>query len=413
MEIKIDKLSYGGAGVGRLDGKVVFVEGGVPGDTLRINVVEEKGSFSRAVIDKIVERSENRTEPECEFYANCGGCCWQDINYKTQLSEKEQIVSDSLLRIGKISDFEMDSIQPSPAEYFYRNRVLLSVFKENDKYCIGYFEEGTNQNVPINRCVIASNEINTVISLLIKYLDNSGTIFLPFDKIYLFSSDKKVSISFLQTEKTHQSGSREVIQELVDYLDDNLGEISIDHKLEYEIMGYRFTSGPHIFNQANFEINKEIIKTVQGWIGGEKCDTLLDLYCGIGNFSIPLSGCFKKITGVDSNSESIKLAKRNADINDLGNLDFIRENCRKYIERLNVAPDFLLADPPRSGMKDILKHIKRIKPGNIIYISCNPTTLARDIRVLTESNYRIKRIKPFDMFPQTYHVETAVLMELI
>ena len=119
------------------------------------------------------------------------------------------------------------------------------------------------------------------------------------------------------------------------------------------------------------------------------------------------------LPNVDSNPESIKLAKRSADINDLGNLDFIRENCRKYIERLNVAPDFLLADPPRSGMKDILKHIKRIKPGNIIYISCNPTTLARDIRVLTESNYRIKRTKPFDMFPQTYHVETAVLMELI
>ncbi len=140
---------------------------------------------------------------------------------------------------------------------------------------------------------------------------------------------------------------------------------------------------------------------------------MLDLYCGIGNFSIAFSKNFEKITGVDSSGESIKLAKRNADVNDLVNINFIHDKCRTYIKKLKEAPDFLLADPPRNGMKELLAHINRIKPKNIIYISCNPATLSRDLKVLTESNYKINKIKPFDMFPQTYHVEIAAWLELI
>ncbi len=413
MEITIDKLSYGGAGVGRVDGKVVFVDGGVPGDKLKIKLVEDKGSFSRAVIEDFIVQSENRTEPKCKFFKDCGGCNWQDINYKTQLSEKHQIVSDSLQRIGKITGYDPDDIAASPKQYGYRNRVLLTVFKESDSYKIGYFEEGSDRNVSIDKCVIASDEINKVISILLRYFEESSTIIVPFDKIYLFSAENKLSISFMQTEKSHKSESQEVVQNIIEYIEKNLGDISLDHRLEFEIMDYQFTSSPYLFNQANSEINSEIIKTVKNWVGLGKNDTLLDLYCGIGNFSIPLSDCFKKVTGVDSNPESIKYAKRNAEINDLVNLDFIHEKCRKYIERLNDAPDFLLADPPRIGMKEILKHINRIKPKNIIYVSCNPATLSRDLKVLTESNYKINSIKPFDMFPQTYHIEIAAWLELV
>jgi len=413
LEIKIDKLSYGGAGVGRVDGKVVFVDGGVPGDELKIKIIEEKESFSKAVIEDFVVRSENRTEPECKFFAECGGCNWQDVNYKTQLFEKQLLVSDSLQRIGKLSEFKMDDITASPNEYGYRNRVLLSVFKENDKYRIGYFEEGSDQNVSIDRCVIASDEINSVISALIKYFEGHKTLTIPIDKIYLLSSDKKVSISFLQSEKSHKSESQEIVQNIVDYLETNLPDISIDHKLEYEFMEYQFTSSSYLFNQANYEINEEIIKTVAGWIEPVERNSLLDLYCGIGNFSITLSEHFKNITGVDSSQESIKFAKRNADINDLVNINFIHDKCRRYIEKLKDTPDVLLVDPPRHGMKELLVHINKIKPKNIIYISCNPTTLARDLKVLTESNYKINRIKPFDMFPQTYHVEIAAWLELI
>ena len=413
MEITIDKLSYGGAGVGRVDGKVVFVGGGVPGDKLKIKLVEEKESYSRAEIEDFIVRSEKRTEPECKFFTNCGGCNWQDVNYKTQLIEKQQIVSDSLQRIGKLAEYELDDIAASPKEYGYRNRVLLTVFKENDEYRIGYFEEGSGQNISIDKCVIASDEINGVISVLIKYFENNKTLIIPFDKIYLLSSYKKISISFLQSEKSHKSESQEIVQNIIEYIEKNLAGISLDHRLEFDFMGYQFTSSPYLFNQANYEINKEIINTVAGWIEPIKKNSLLDLYCGIGNFSIAFSKNFEKITGVDSSGESIKLAKRNADVNDLFNINFIHDKCRTYIEKLKEAPDFLLADPPRNGMKELLAHIQRIKPKNIIYISCNPTTLSRDLKVLTESNYKINRIKPFDMFPQTYHVEIAAWLELI
>lgn len=413
MEITIDKLSYGGAGVGRVDGKVVFVDGGVPGDKLKIKLVEEKESYSRAEIEDFIVRSEKRTEPECKFFTNCGGCNWQDVNYKTQLIEKQQIVSDSLQRIGKLAEYELDDIAVSPKEYGYRNRVLLTVFKENDEYRIGYFEEGSDQNISIDRCVIASDEINGVISVLIKYFENNKTLIIPFDKIYLLSSYKKISISFLQSEKSHKSESQEIVQNIIEYIEKNLAGISLDHRLEFEFMGYQFTSSPYLFNQANYEINKEIIHTVAGWIEPIKKNSLLDLYCGIGNFSIAFSKNFEKITGVDSSGESIKLAKRNADVNDLVNINFIHDKCRTYIEKLKEAPDFLLADPPRNGMKELLAHINRIKPKNIIYISCNPATLSRDLKVLTESNYKINKIKPFDMFPQTYHVEIAAWLELI
>lgn len=413
MEITIDNLSYGGAGIGRVDGKVVFVEGGVPGDKLKIRLIEEKERYSRAEIEDFIIRSENRAEPECKYFSDCGGCNWQNVNYKTQLIEKQQIVSDSLQRIGKLAEYELDNITSSPKEYGYRNRVLLTVYKENDEYRIGYFEEGSNRNVSIDRCVIASDEINAVISLLINYFENHKTLIIPIDKIYLLSSDKKISISFLQSEKSHKSESQEIVQNLIEYIENNLAGISVDHKIEYEFMGYQFTSSPYLFNQANYEINKDIIHTVAGWIEPVRKNSLLDLYCGIGNFSIAFSENFKSITGVDSSSDSIKLAKRNADVNDLVNINFIHGKCRIYIEKLKEAPDILLVDPPRNGIKELLVHINRIKPKNIIYISCNPTTLSRDLKVLTESNYKINRIKPFDMFPQTYHVEIAAWLELI
>ena len=288
----------------------------------------------------------------------------------------------------------------------------LQYFKENEEYRIGYFEEGSDQNVSIDRCVIASEEINHVIAVLIRYFEEHKTFIIPFDKIYLLSSENKISISFLQSEKSHKSESQEIVQNVVEYIENKLPDILIDHKLEFDFMGYQFTSSSYLFNQANSEIHKDIVETISAWIEPLEINTLLDLYCGIGNFSITLSQYFKKIRGVDASSESIKLAKRNSDLNDLVNINFINDKCRKHIERLNEAPDVLLADPPRNGMKDLLVHINRIKPRNIIYISCNPTTLARDLKALTEKNYKINRIKPFDMFPQTYHVEVAVWLEL-
>lgn len=413
LEIRIDKLSYGGAGVGRVDGKVVFVDGGVPGDIVKIKTMQEKGSYNMAVIEEFIVRSEERVQPECKFFTDCGGCNWQDVNYKTQLREKQQIVSDSLIRIGKIAEFDLDEIAGSPKAYGYRNRVLLTVFRENDEYKIGYFEEGSDQNVSIDRCVIASEEINDVISILLNYINENKTLIIPFDKIYLLSGDKNVSISFLQSEKTYKSESQETIQTIIEYLEKNLKDIRLDHKLEFEFMGYQFTSSSYVFNQANYEINEEIINTIAGWIEPIEKRNLLDLYCGIGNFSITLSGFFKNIVGVDSNGDSIKLAKRNSDSNDLVNVKFVQDKCRSYLAKLKEAPDVLLVDPPRNGMKDLLGHIDKIKPRNIIYISCNPSTFARDIKTLTESNYKIKRIKPFDMFPQTYHVEIASWLELI
>jgi len=375
--------------------------------------MQEKGSYNMAVIEEFIVRSEERVQPECKFFANCGGCCWQDVDYKNQLREKQQIVSDSLLRIGKITEFDLDEIAGSPKAYGYRNRVLLTVFRENDEYKIGYFEEGSDQIVSIDRCVIASEEINEVISILLNYINENKTLIIPFDKIYLLSGDKNVSISFLKSEKSYKSESQETIQAIIEYLEKNLKDIRLDHKLEFEFMGYQFTSSSYVFNQANYEINEEIINTVAGWIEPIEKRTLLDLYCGIGNFSITLSGFFKNIVGVDSNGDSIKLAKRNSDSNDLVNVKFVQDKCRSYLAKLKEAPDVLLVDPPRNGMKDLLGRIDKIKPRNIIYISCNPSTFARDIKTLTESNYRIKRIKPFDMFPQTYHVEVASWLELI
>ncbi|MGI9533642.1 MAG: class I SAM-dependent RNA methyltransferase [Thermodesulfobacteriota bacterium] len=413
MKIKIDKLSYGGPGVGRVDGKVVFVDGGVPGDILNIKIIKEKGSYNRAVIEDIIAPSEERTEPECEFFAQCGGCNWQYINYKTQLREKREIVSDSLLRIGKLTDIEVDNITGSPNVYGYRNRVLLTVFKEDNEYKVGYFEEGSSKNVSINRCTIASDEINSVIQLLIKYFTQNVISLIPFEKIYLFSGDKKVSVSFLQTEKHYKSETEEIIQSIIDYLEENLQGIQLGHELEFELMGYEFISNSYVFNQTNNAINKSIIETVAGWIEPVKRKTLLDLYCGIGNYSITLSNYFDKIAGVDSNLESIKLAKRNLDLNNIANINFINNRCQNYLATLKEVPDVLLVDPPRNGIKNLIKYIDKIKPGNIIYISCNPTTLARDLKSLTESHYRLIKIKPFDMFPQTYHIEVASLLELI
>lgn len=407
MQLRIESLSFGGKGVGNIDGKTVFVKDGVPGDLVEIQIIKDKKKFSEAVIEKIIEPSNHRVEPVCMYFDKCGGCQWQNVNYETQLTAKEDILRNSLERIGGLKDFTLEPIQPSEMQYGYRNKVVLSMWKENKKIHLGYNEENSSEKVSIDNCPVADAKVNSFIEDALSFLQNiefennkttKAVISSGIENTCLTIQEKNIDEKIIEIKaKTGKSLACSLSKET--------------NEFNFQILGYKFISLPSVFNQANYYINEKIVEHVLNFAKTFKPKYVLDLYCGIGNFSLPFSSLAEKVDGVDSDRKAIRLAKRNARINEIKNVRFHNEKVENSLRRPQKKQyDIVLLDPPRSGAKNVIKTLIKLKPQCVIYISCDPATLSRDIKEMTLEGYKVISVKPFDMFPQTYHIETVVIL---
>lgn len=417
MKIQIEKLVYGGAGIGRSQGKAIFVKGGVPGDILDVEIVKEKKDYAEGRIVNIIKPSSERTEPGCPVFGICGGCQWQNVNYSFQLKAKEQILVETLFRIGGLRELNIDPIVPSPKEYYYRNRVTLSIWPTEGKYCVGYHEGKSLDKVPIAGCPIASEEINSAIHKISECISHFGkSTYFPIEKVYISSEKGETYITILPNGNL-KSEDKEIIRSLIE---DSIKTERVfspgenENVFEFDLLGLKFFSTPSEFVQSNRRINVKLIETVIDW--AEPCgeDNVLELYSGIGNFSLHLAKKVKRVEAVDISRKAIGLAKRSASENSIENVAFHISSSERFVinsikrgRRYNI----VLLDPPREGAQEILNGLIEMSPDKIIYVSCNPATLARDLMKLTKSNYRIIKIRPFDMFPQTYHIETVALLQ--
>jgi len=417
LQIKIEKLVYGGSGIGRSQGKAIFVDGGVPGDLLDVEIINDKRDYAESKIDKIIKPSPERTEPLCPVFGICGGCQWQHMNYSLQLKAKEEILSETLFRIGGIREPVIEPIVSSPKEYYYRKRVTLSIWPAEGRYFVGYHEGKSLDKVPIAGCPIASEEINLAINKLSDSISHiNEDIYFPFDRVHISSENGEAYITLMPYGYL-KSKDREIFSSFLgDSLKPESGSFSGESEcvFEFDLLGLKFFSTPSEFVQANKRINETLIETVIDWAEPSGEDNVLELYSGIGNFSLHLAKKVKRIDAVDINRKAIRLAKRSADKNSIGNVAFHFSSSERFIfnavkrgRRYNL----VLLDPPREGAREILKGLIEMSPDRIIYVSCNPATLARDLKRLIEGNYRIMKIRPFDMFPQTYHIETVALLK--
>jgi len=412
MQVRIESLAAGGAGIAKKDGKVYFVTGGLPGDVLDIKVVKDRGSFAEAVINEIIEPSEQRVEALCPVFNQCGGCQLQNLKYEAQLSQKENILRETLRRIGGFNSINIEPIKASPEYYGYRNRVTLSAFFYSGMWHIGYNQKRSNRKVKIQGCPVSDGLIEAAVGRLSEVLSSISDPTYSLDKVHISSNGLKPYIT-LATKRGRRADSLNVlIKHLKRYEETERVSVLGQNEIEfiYESAGFKFLSRPSVFAQANYSVNLAMVETVVEWAGSGGSDRVLDLYCGTGNFSLPLSRNALSVDAVEINRSAVNLAKRSAQLNKIDNIRFHVSPSSHYIQELdknNNNFDTVVLDPPREGAKDSLEGIVKISPGKIIYISCDPATLARDLKSLAGLGYELGAVRPFDMFPETSHIESV------
>ncbi len=407
MQVRIEKLTFGGAGIGRVGGKAIFIRGGIPGEVLEVKITKEKGRYAEAGIEEILRPSSERTLPPCPVFGRCGGCQWQHIAYPSQLRYKEVILKETLERIGGLKGVEIEPIVPSPKEYGYRNRVTLSTWGQKGKRYVGYHEGKSRGRVAIEGCPISSRPIDRAIFRLAKSL--IGAPRYPLKRIHIASDDGTAYVDLVPVWK---KGSK-WLSSIRNHLGEEILISGGKEEFEFNLLGLRFYSAPSVFIQANKEVNELLVQTVGEWANLRGHERVLDLYCGIGNFSLHVAKNARDVVGVDVNARSVSLANKSAEANSITNAVFDASPSELFIEEAvgrGDKFDLIILDPPREGAKGVLKGISKLSPERIIYVSCDPPTLARDLKILTELGYRTLKIRPFDMFPQTYHIESVALV---
>ncbi len=426
----IDKLAYGGNGVCRIEGKVCFVPFSCPGDEVRLRMTAQKKSYCTAEIVEIVRPSSDRAVAACPIFGACGGCSWQHINYPVQLEQKRQIFAETLWRGGRVAGDLIRDVVASPLEYGYRSRVQFKVSANRGNIRIGFYRNGSHQvEDAISGCFVAMPVINEVMKCFRSILTGfAGAEFI--DQISVDSGEKGVAAIVHYVGKDLPGVRR--------FLTDRSAELGpctglflqSDKKTELEKLWgsdeicysmpsrdldqtpFTLSYLPGGFAQVNQIQNAAIISIIRKMGGFNSSQQLLDLYCGNGNFSIPLAADVTSVLGIEGSEGSIRSAKSNMVRNGIQNVEFVCADVRIAIQRLVKAGrrfDVVLLDPPRAGAGDVVSDIVRLIPYKIIYVSCDPSTLARDCGLLAGHGYHVVESVPIDMFPQTYHLESVTL----
>jgi len=419
--LTISSMAYGGHGVARLDGKVYFVADAVEGDIIKARVTEDKERYANAEISEFVTYSSHRNQPRCPYVKNCGGCQWMGIPYEQQLAWKREFIVSSLKRIGKIPDAQTIEVFPSPQIYSYRNRIMLRVHvSAKSKLTCGYFKRGTRDLVPIRRCDIANETINKLVSHITSVeLKNIKNIKFRMEMQELPADSGKlvVTITPAEGDKRDTKAFAESLK-FLDYI--TWSGIGADLKHSSAILfdqqfGRNFLTIPGQFQQVNVSHNKNLRYYISTLVESFNPKKILDVFCGSGNLSIGVAGKNAYVEGVESNSIAIDCAKNNVLENNISNATYIAGDAEKHLLKLShsgTAFDLVILDPPRQGFHKGMESLQAIAPKHIIYVSCDPTTLARDVGLLCrKKKYSIISIKGFDFFPNTYHIETVVVLE--
>jgi 23S rRNA (uracil1939-C5)-methyltransferase len=395
FELTIEKLVYGGEGLGRADGRVVLVPNVLPGERVLVEPTTQKGGLLRARVAEVRSASNGRVEPACPYFGRCGGCHYQHSTYELQLEVKRSIVRETLLRVGKIeAPKEIVTISGKP--WGYRNRAQFHVSGRG----IGYLEANSHRLCPITSCPICSPRVNEALAALIGMMrDARWPNFLR--SIEVFTNETETQLNVLESE-------RPVAKRFFDWCAGTIPGF-VTGLLDYPAAGFTYRAASGSFFQVNRFLIDELVRAAIGEATGDKA---LDLYAGVGLFSLPLARRFSSVTSVESGTTAVRDLRFNAER--AGSpVEIVQSATEDFLKNLEAAPDFVLADPPRTGLgKAVVARLAELKPHRITIVSCDPATLARDLPGLLEAGYRIERLTMADLFPQTFHIETVAELEI-
>lgn len=384
ITVEIVKIVPNGFGLAFAKNATVFVPLAANGDCLRVRITQTKNKTAFAEIVEILQASPDRTEPRCPYFGRCGGCDFQQLKYAAQLAAKVGVIRDCLTRIGRINYAAEIPIVGSPREYEYRSRAAWHADTRRKR--IGYFQRKSHDVIDAEVCPILVPELEATLENFRSRLEWES-----------FWSER------IEIETATASGAVSVYSAEI---------IEPTKEISFAARGETYRYDAQSFFQGNLFLVEPLVEAAVAVAAGK---IALDLYCGVGLFALPLARKFETVFGVEANERAVDFAEKNAEAARLDNIEFHRQTVGDFLTE-NVGRltnlDFVLLDPPRAGTeKETIENLLRIAPREISYVSCEPSTLARDLKILTENDYRIEQITAFDLFPQTHHVETVVRLK--
>lgn len=453
VELEIEALAFGGEGIARIDRFVVFVKGAVPGDIVRATIFKKRKAYAQARIEEIISPSRDRIEPPCPYSGYCGGCQLQHVKYDRQLFYKRNHVIEAFSHIADIKDVLVREAIPSQLKLGYRNKMEFSfsdrrwllpgeMHREvsSEPFALGLHVPGTfNKVIDIDACLLQQETGNRILRKVKEYAKKSAEAaygikshqgfwrFLmirssrAFDEwmINLVTSEEKPSLLMPLAESLIDSGPD--IKTVVNNITDKKASVAVGERevvlagngyIE-DMIGVRtFQISANSFFQTNPLSACRLYEKVVEFAAPKGDEKVLDLYSGTGTIPIFLSDRVSSVTGIEISESAVMDARKNCVHNEIDNCNFICGDIRKVLSELKAPPDVMVIDPPRAGMhKDVLDKVIEMAPERIVYVSCNPATMARDVSSMN-FRYQVEEIQPVDMFPHTYHIESVARLSI-
>jgi 23S rRNA (uracil1939-C5)-methyltransferase len=425
----IENLAFGGFGVGSFEGVKLFIPYTIPGERLSFRIVQSRRRYAWAEVVEVLDPSPGRTHPPCPYFGRCGGCQWQHMEDSLQVFWKEGVFRDVLFRIGAIKGDRIKPLIPSPEFYGYRNRVTLKIKEET----LGFLSERSHNLVRIDHCLLAFSQINEVLA------DLQGKLsFLPPGELEMAASPYESGIMIWARFETEIGDkNRERLKEIVRGVglikwlslsaSGETREISLSSGPEKERgLAFRLEPSvlkpvplnliffPGVFIQVNWKQNERLLESLLNTVNGlGKGLRILELYAGAGNFTAPLAASGHSVVAVEQSKRAVVNARFNLARNNLDGVTLIRRSAERALQEMEARREefqVLVADPPRAGLKREISTLIRLKVPYLLYISCDPATLGRDLKVLVNAGYDVEYVQPLDFFPQTYHVESITFL---
>ena len=440
IDIEIVDISSQGYGIGKIEQQVVFIPDTVTGDRVSSRIVRLKKKYAEGKLIELKEKSAHRIRPRCIVANKCGGCQWQHIDYQYQLETKANQVKETLTRIGGFSDFTVEPIL-SAQELGYRNKVNYPLgLSQRGNIKAGYYQKGSHNIVNINQCPIQDDRLNPLLAEIKQdlqklnipiYNEKNGRGELRHLCFRIGKHTGEILLTLVSAKLSDDELEAQA-QQWVERYPDLVG-VCLNHNpkktnvifgqktellagrayIQEKFANLTFHLRPETFFQVNTTIAEILLSRIIEQLNLSGEETILDLYSGIGTFTLPLAQKVKKVIGIESYSLSVEQANHNAEVNDIENVEFIQGLTEKILPTLEILdPDVVILDPPRKGCQpEVIETLASCKPEKIIYISCHPATLARDLKLLCQQGqYKLQWVQAADFFPQTSHVETAVIL---
>jgi 23S rRNA (uracil1939-C5)-methyltransferase len=440
LELTIDSLAYGGNGVARANGFVVFVRRGLPGDRVRARVTKVKRNHAEALAVEVVEPGSARVDAPCAHYPECGGCRFQDLAYEVQVEAKAEQVANALRRIGGLAEPPLEPIVPAESIFHYRNKLEYSFTRAPDGPGLGFHKAGRwDEVLDIERCWLTTDLGNAIRLAVRDWARATGLE--PYDqgehtgllRHLVVREGRNTGQALVQLVTAPGNLDTEgfvaalrgfpAVRSIHWSVNDRPAEVTYlpttllygDEWIEEQLGGLRFRVRPNAFLQTNTAMAERLYELAVDYASLTGEETVYDLYCGIGTIGLTMASRALTVWGVEVSEESVACALENAELNAIANAAFYAGEVGEAFDELRDRagdPDVVVVDPPRAGLSGkALRRIARAQPKRIVYVSCNPTTLAGNVKELGgDWGYRLERVRPVDMFPHTPHVEAVALL---